>query len=415
MFAIEKNSDAFKTLQHNLIDTGDHNRGKQLIEWPDWLDKTPEEIRSFINRHRSRIRRLRGSIPLIVGGPPCQGFSFAGRRSRHDPRNRLFKAHLELVDLMMPQLVLLENVQGINTAFGAKESKRKRPRGRPRRSYASRIRDALAEHGYYVQQELVRAVDFGVPQLRQRYFTVGIRVDMFAADEVPDFFNMLRDKRKEFLRPRGLPLRRPVTASEAISDLATYGSDLVECIDPDSPPGFKEIIYSRPKSPYQRLMHGGMNGRAINSLRLVNHRPETIRRFKAILRTCRKGVQLTDKQRARLGIRKMAMAPLAPDSPSHTLTTIPDDLLHYAEPRVHTVREHARLQSFPDWFEFQGKYTTGGDRRARECPRYTQVGNAVPPLLAEAIGEALLELLRASNLSVPEGQARNSFQPRSAK
>jgi DNA (cytosine-5)-methyltransferase 1 len=79
------------------------------------------------------------------------------------------------------------------------------------------------------------------------------------------------------------------------------------------------------------------------------------------------------------------------------LTTLPDDLLHYAEPRIHTVREHARLQSFPDWFEFQGKYTTGGDRRARECPRYTQVGNAVPPLFAEPIGETLKKLLSSAS------------------
>ena len=73
------------------------------------------------------------------------------------------------------------------------------------------------------------------------------------------------------------------------------------------------------------------------------------------------------------------------------MTTLPDDMIHYAEPRILTVREMARLQSFPDWFQFKGKYTTGGDRRTKECPRYTQVGNAVPPLLAEAIGRALLD------------------------
>lgn len=73
------------------------------------------------------------------------------------------------------------------------------------------------------------------------------------------------------------------------------------------------------------------------------------------------------------------------------MTTLPDDMIHYAEPRILTVRETARLQSFPDWFQFKGKYTTGGDRRTKECPRYTHMGNAVPPLLAEAIGRALLD------------------------
>ena len=76
-------------------------------------------------------------------------------------------------------------------------------------------------------------------------------------------------------------------------------------------------------------------------------------------------------------------------SPAPTITTLPDDVLHYSEPRILTVRESARLQSFPDWFQFKGKYTTGGDRRTKECPRYTQVGNAVPPYLARAIGSAL--------------------------
>src|SRR3546814_425596 len=76
-----------------------------------------------------------------------------------------------------------------------------------------------------------------------------------------------------------------------------------------------------------------------------------------------------------------------------TITTLPDDVLHYSEPRILTVRESARLQSFPDWFQFKGKFTTGGDRRTRECPRYTQVGNAVPPHLARAIGTAISRAL----------------------
>ena len=74
---------------------------------------------------------------------------------------------------------------------------------------------------------------------------------------------------------------------------------------------------------------------------------------------------------------------------------MPDDLLHYSEPRTLTVRENARLQTFPDWYSFQGKYTTGGHLRKQEVPRFTQVANAVPPLAARAIGEMLTDLLRA--------------------
>jgi DNA (cytosine-5)-methyltransferase 1 len=93
----------------------------------------------------------------------------------------------------------------------------------------------------------------------------------------------------------------------------------------------------------------------------------------------------------------MATRVLDPDKPAPTITSMPDDLLHYAEPRTLTVRENARLQTFPDWFAFQGKYTTGGDRRAREVPRFTQVANAVPPLLAELWGEVLLDIFMATS------------------
>ena len=85
---------------------------------------------------------------------------------------------------------------------------------------------------------------------------------------------------------------------------------------------------------------------------------------------------------------------LDPNSQSPTITSIPDELVHFCEPRILTVREHARIQSFPDWYEFKGKYTSGGKRRKNEVPRYTQVGNAVPPLFAEQIGRAIKEVLK---------------------
>jgi DNA (cytosine-5)-methyltransferase 1 len=107
--------------------------------------------------------------------------------------------------------------------------------------------------------------------------------------------------------------------------------------------------------------------------------------------------------RQRLGILKHRTVPMAADQQAPTLTTLPDDMLHYREPRILSVRECARLQSFPDWFVFRGPFTTGGLRRRRTCPRYTQVGNAVPPLLARAIAlgvRAALELESQAPLKV---------------
>jgi len=410
IFAIEQSPDAFKTLMHNLIEEREHNAGKPHFDWPGWIQKGPHEVAEFVSTQRRRLEEIRGEVQLVAGGPPCQGFSFAGRRTGKDPRNELFKHHLEVVDIVQPELVLMENVQGIDTAFGAGKEPWRKQRGRPRKSYASRIRETLEDHGYEVQQQVIKAVDFGVPQFRPRYFTLGIRKDLLFGIDDPDLQAVLAKMRNGFLKHRGLPVCRPVTVADAISDLTTEGKKFVECADEESPQGFREIVYQGPETRYQELMHMGMNGQAPNSLRLVNHRPETIQRFQDILCTCRKGVQLSEKDRVRLGIRKTAIAPLAPDQPSHTLTTLPDDLLHYAEPRIHTVREHARLQSFPDWFEFRSKYTTGGDRRAKECPRYTQVGNAVPPLLAEAIGEALLQILRELRASRPSNRHRETFR-----
>ena len=108
-----------------------------------------------------------------------------------------------------------------------------------------------------------------------------------------------------------------------------------------------------------------------------------------VLDYCTKGKSVSKYELEKLGTKKRSFTPLHPDLPARTITTLPDDLLHYSEPRILTVRENARLQSFPDWFEFQGKYTTGGKRRKFECPRYTQVGNAVPPLMAEALGHII--------------------------
>lgn len=166
------------------------------------------------------------------------------------------------------------------------------------------------------------------------------------------------------------------------------GNELVQCIDS---PNFQQIAYKGPRTTYQCLMNDGF-GNNPNSMRLTKHEPETMARFVTILETCRRGVQLNRKDRRAFGLTKHCTVPLDPDKPSHTLTTLPDDILHYAEPRILTAREYARLQSFPDWFEFCGNYTTGGHRRILECPRFTQIGNAVPPLVAECIGELLKEI-----------------------
>jgi DNA (cytosine-5)-methyltransferase 1 len=128
--------------------------------------------------------------------------------------------------------------------------------------------------------------------------------------------------------------------------------------------------------------------------RLARHRDDIAMRFKTIIERCklegRLNTSISMALRQEFGLKKMAIRVMDPRKPAPTITSMPDDLLHYSEPRTLTVRENARLQTFPDWFLFKGKYTTGGHLRRCEVPRFTQVANAVPPLLAELIGLCLL-------------------------
>lgn len=383
LFAIEKDGFAFETLKTNLIE-GTHG---PKYSWPDWLPKQPFEVGHFISSYREHLTRYKGRVDLLAGGPPCQGFSLAGRRRRDDRRNKAIKHYLELVRMLSPAILLIENVRGIAVEFG-KKNRAKRPHrrvGRPAKAFSVRIKEDLERLGYAVSTDILKAVDFGVPQLRPRFFMIAFNRHALSIDDLPDVFHELDAFRREFRAEKGLPPNAHVTVRSAISDLETSGKKLVTS---DDSPKFKQIVYGRPRTNYQRLMRDGSDGTP-NSLRLARHSEETTTRFRQILDTCRKGVQLNRSDREAFGLNKHCTVPLDPTKPCHTLTTLPDDILHYSEPRILTVREYARLQSFPDWYQFKGKYNTGGYLRVLECPRYTQVGNAVAPLVAECIGQLI--------------------------
>lgn len=383
ILAVEKNEMAFETLSHNLID-GAHG---YRYEWPGWFPRKQCTVATFARKFRSQLQELRGTVTLIAGGPPCQGFSLAGRRNKSDYRNSLFRSYMEVVETIQPPFILLENVHGISVAFGKKRlSKNGKRIGRPPIPFSQKIEKTLETVGYHVYPGFIRAVDFGVPQMRPRYYMLAIRKSEVPSKSWCDPFKELQEMRGTFLRAKGLPIDRAVGVEEALSDLETIDKKNEDCVDS---PGFKQGIYSPATTRYQRVMRCGTSDDLPDSHRLVNHTQVIIDRFADILRTCRRGVQLNAEDRKRYGLKKNCLVPLDPKLPSNTLTTLPDDLIHYSEPRILTVREYARLQSIPDWFKFRGKYTTGGDRRAKECPRYTQAGNAIPPFVGEAVGTLL--------------------------
>ncbi len=382
LFAIEKDAFAFETLRANLIDGPRFN-----YIWPAWLERKPWTIESLMEAHGAELKGLRGTVDLLAGGPPCQGFSSAGRRKPGDPRNELVKRYLEFVDIVLPRMVLIENVRGITYDFVDDND------DTVRQNFADDVISKLSIH-YHVYTDTLRCSAFGIPQQRPRFFLVGmLKSDYKRVTAADNPFARMRASRTRFLEKRGLKTR--VSSKQAISDLERDRAGTGPCADSK---GYDAILTGATRTNFQNLMRDGFVG-AVSDTRLAKHRPHIVERFGKIIEECREAgrlnVQLNREMRERHGIKKMATRVLDPALPAPTITSMPDDLIHYSEPRTLTVRENARLQTFPDWFVFKGKYTTGGERRAREVPRFTQVANAVPPLIAEMWGEVLMRYNKA--------------------
>lgn len=370
IFAIEKNPDAFKTLKYNLIDANNH------FEWVDWLEKSEHDINEILQNNRDELLELKDKVLLVVGGPPCQGFSMAGQRKKNDARNKLVKSYIEFVKIIRPKYLFFENVHGFTVAFKDKNNTKSKP-------MSEYIVSELNKLGYKIHKEIIDMSDYGVPQKRRRFILVGSK------DLNPkDFFCILDNNKEDFLKNKNLPLHPTVKC--AIGDLLQKDNQ-IDC--PDSK-GFKSGKYLKATTQYQKYMRKGISKNEIpDSHRFANHQKDTVELFKKIQKECKRGKRLSTKNTKIEGFKRRGITILSPNKPCNTITSHPDDYLHYLEPRIMTVRECARIQSFPDSFEFKGKYTTGGDLRKKDVPRYTQVGNAIPPLFAEQVGLAMIKFI----------------------
>lgn len=375
LFAIEKNPDAFKTLKHNLIDNKKH------FDWPSWLPQENIEIDKALKLYKNNLNELKNKVDLVAGGPPCQGFSMAGRRNENDHRNNLIKSYIDFIKMVKPKILFFENVKGFTLEFKKNKDKGK--------EYSAYVENALNNAGYFVKGQLVNFGEYGIPQKRTRFILVGVRKDIpYASDELAkEFFTKIQENKHWFLSQKKLTVDTNI--KDAISDLLKENG-LKQSPDTKS---FQAGIYSKVNSSYQRLMRAGIENTIADSHRFPKHRIDIIEKFNFILNTCKKNKDIDAATRKRYSIKKHTIIPLAENDKSPTITTLPDDYIHYSEPRILTVREYARLQSFPDWYQFQGKYTTGGKRRTQEVPRYSQIGNAIPPLFGEQSGLILKQLL----------------------
>lgn len=367
IFAVERNKDAFSTLKYNLI------KRKKHFSWPNWLEMKNWDINELLEVHSKELVTLNGSVDLVVGGPPCQGFSMAGKRKNDDFRNQLMHSYIEFIKLVQPTMLFFENVQGFTVGFKDHKDKQK---------YSDILVSELRKLGYNLDYKIITMSEYGVPQNRKRFILFASKNGAYEI-----FFEELFKNKECFLKDKGLKI--PITISQAINDLKKGHGE----VDSKDTKAFKNGKYGRATSAYQKLMRNNIErGSLPDSHRFAKHKSETIDLFKRLMTVSEKSIRITPSMNLVEGLKKRGVTPLKKNSICNTLTSIPDDYIHYDEPRIMTVREHARIQSFPDDYEFKGPYTTGGERRKTDVPRYTQVANAVPPLFAEQVGEVILKI-----------------------
>lgn len=326
VLGIDMWNDAIVTYLHN------HPSAKAITG--DITKVTPAELLEKAGMDASKV-------DVIIGGPPCQGFSISGKRMIDDPRNRLYKSFVEMVSAIKPKMFVMENVPGLLSMGNG--------------MVKSQIVEDFESAGYKVSTKQLVASDYGVPQARKRVFFVGINTDKLSNTQE---FIFPEATHGELLHQKPL-----VTCKDALSDL-----DFIS--ETEVLPEVSEYRFP-PQNDYQMEMRK-------NSPKLLNH-VATIhtQRTREIIAMVPDGENYKSLPKELWQTRKVHIAWTRMNSkkPCFTIDTGHNHHFHYRANRVPTVRESARLQSFPDDFEFIGIKTS----------QLKQVGNAVPPILAQAI------------------------------
>lgn len=320
ILGVDNNDPALQTFAYN------HNGAKTLNA--DLSDNKTFEIIDDITENKK--------IDMIIAGPPCQGFSLTGPRNFDDPRNKLYLAVFEAVKRYTPKAFVIENVTGMATLYNGQ--------------IKEEIIKRFSNLGYNISTSILCAADYGVPQMRKRLIFVGVKKE-YGNFEFPA---PLYDKNSY------------ITCAEAISDLPSRENELGE---------EKDTYTLEPQTEYQKKMRGKCTV-------LYNHVATAhTQMVKDTIAQVPEGGNYKDLPPGVGESRKFNEAWTRYDSkkPSKTIDTGHRNHFHYKYNRVPTIRENARLQSFPDDFVFLGTKTQ----------QNRQVGNAVPPLLGYYLGITL--------------------------
>lgn len=320
----------------NMIESFKLNHPKAKAIFGDITKISSEEL---LNGNRKE------EVILVIGGPPCQGFSTVGNRKEEDPRNKLFYEFVRVVRDIKPKMFVLENVTGILTMQGG------------------RVKDTIKEEfeklGYKVKIKILHAEEFGVPQKRRRTFFVG----------------HLFDKEFEFPKPEFDGVNKKFrTVWDAIGDL------------PDLEIKQEKKDYDKePQTDFQKFLRNGQ--KTLEEHKAPNHSELMIKRMECIGQG-QNHSNLPEHLKLGSGYPNI-YGRLIADEPSDTITgncgcvSAPGRFIHPLKHRAITVREGARLQSFRDSKKFIGSQSS----------KYKQVGNSVPPLLAKALALKIKEFL----------------------
>lgn len=385
LFVSELNQDAMETYLSNrdqshpwLREKYNNNDVTELTKKNGLLGGLKSEFKQFFGV---------SDVDLVVGGPPCQGFSGIGLRRSYSvdkamlPSNHLYKHYAKVVSVIRPRIFLFENVRGLLNAKWNNEN------GVNGEIWNDVLTTLQSIPDYTVNWQLIYAKDYGVPQNRPRVLVVGIRNDLGVRED--------SDRVAKGFLPE--TVGQPPSIKQLFSDL----------VDLEYLKGGQTLVYpSAATNRWQRHLRedpGSGNvmgkGSVLTEHVYSKHSPSVVNKFKHMLKN--KGAIATSMQTKKFA-QRLLPAEWGERGPTITATSLPDDYVHYCQPRSLTVREWARLQMFPDWYQFSGRRTTGGIRRAgnpmegnfdRELPKYTQIGNAVPVALAEEIGKHFIKMI----------------------
>ena len=339
-----------------------------------------DDIRNY--ETKKAILNTCNNIPdVVIGGPPCQGFSNAGsfKRKLNDPRNSLFKGFAKWIQYLQPTIFIMENVKGILSRCDSEGIK-----------IIESIRNTFSDIGYSkLNIWTLNAAEYGVPQIRERVFIVGHKKNITI--EPP--------QKTHFINKRVKGLTKAVTVKEAISDLpkisASEGKEIMK-------------YKARPKAEYQ--VWARENQEILYNHVAMNHTKRIIERFSHIdIGESVFHVPTKYKERKRNGNGEISEQSynmnnrrLDPNKPSRTIpASFYSCFIHPYLNRNITAREAARLQSFPDNYRFMGKRTLVSSKLLKRnglshyncLSQYNQIGNAVPPLLSKAIAEHIYTFL----------------------